>query len=143
MRPLLVLLLAALACSDTTSPDFGLNVDASLSANTIRVGESVIVTVSVTNTSVKTARVTTGCPGPFLVLDTTGDLVIPPSPPCGLALMEVAEIPPGESHTYSIKWDASNFGAFLPPGTYRIQGSVYHVDGPQVKGNSEELRILQ
>jgi len=149
MRPILVLLLATLACSNPSSPDSGLKVETSVSASTARAGESITVNVHVTNLGLNTRSVAPACPGPFNVLTPSGERVDPSEPLCALILIAVTELGPGESRTFSGQLGAvrptETVGyswTTVPPGTYQVQGFIGDMqEGTAITGNSREVSI--
>lgn len=122
-------LLAGPHCSNSLSPrDFPVVTTVSRAA--FRAGETVEITVEVTNqTGSEQTMNANQCAPKFVVLRTDGIEVGPPGPSvCTLEAVN-GTLLPGKKATFAFKWsgEASNptnlpETKFLPPGAYRVQG---------------------
>ena len=151
MRPgMLLLLVAALACSDAASPNRDVLVEASLSATTIRPAEPVTVSVVVTNRGKHTRRIMGDsgfCPAPFIV--TAGDgTVTRPATLCTAIASPARELAPGESLTLTSEWTgdarpgfSTESSSMLSPGSYQLRGSVAVIGAGEVFGSPVEVHI--
>jgi hypothetical protein len=135
-----IALLAGPQCSNGLSPrDFPVVTTVSRAA--FRAGETLEITVEVTNQTGSEQKINANqCPPKFMVLRADGIVVGPGSYVCSLALITETLLP-GAKATFAFKWsgEASNptnlaETTFLPPGAYRVQGfaavaGVGRVDG--------------
>jgi len=120
--------------------------ETSVSASTVRAGESITVDVQVTNVGFKTQFFTGSCPGPFIVLDSFGEMIGGPwdTGYCLAALsVSPTELVPGASVTLTHVWTARRLESGHPPldpGTYRIQSEVRAASG-LVRGGSIDVLV--
>ena len=143
----LLAVLAAIGCSDPSRPG-DLSLSIATNAATLKAGETLDVTVTVLNlASSPRTIITNGCPRPFEVRDTEGDLVGPGGEVCALSRATRA-LQPGDTYTFSFKWngDKRSGGAdpvfeSLPTGRYYLRGVVPLDAGGTVVGGEVELWI--
>ena len=143
-------LLLALGCSDGMGPG-DLSVTIATSASTLKAGENLDVTVTVANlTTVPRTIIINGCPRPFEVRDSEGDIVGPGSEPC-LAYRMTRRLEPGDTHTFSFQWNGDSRSLSggsnpvyesLPPGNYDLRGVVPLDAGETVVGGAAEVSIV-
>ena len=121
------LIVSVLACGgrDTTAPDsweYSVHVDPS----SFRVGDTVTVTVVVTNQGIYSRSIDTGlCPPRFTVRTPSDEIVAPGYRICS-GLYSPKTLEAGGRHTFSYLWNGDALGAapavigVLSPGTYYV-----------------------
>jgi hypothetical protein len=129
-RGIVVLVLLLAACEDPSGPTGGLEVSTEVSPTVVRVGQTVTITSTVTNTSGHdiTYYHTTYCGfHMFVVENLDGDVVGPPPPgvvACAGPVLETPILRPGEHY---VGTEQSSLGVNTP-GTYRVRGFVNVLD---------------
>lgn len=135
--PLALAALAATGCGDSaTGPADDLTVTAGVAPTTFRAGDSVTITVTVTNAGPRTRSIVAQpCDDPFTV--TAADGTVLPAVPriCALALVPPREVAPGGSVTITRDWRGDvgstaggSLGASIAPGRYTLRGFVHVSD---------------
>ena len=111
-----------------TSPRADLEVSTSVTPSVFRVGQTVTVTVVVTNRADQSRTIETNVCEPFQVR-TPGGTVVGPAARICTAMSMSKTLVPGEQYVFTTTWsgDARGAGlsspaAFLTPGTYVVQG---------------------
>jgi len=133
-------LLAGPRCSNSLSPRY-FPVVTTVSRAAFRAGETVEITVEVTNQTGSEQKINANqCPPKFFVRRADGIVVGPGSYVCSLPLI-TETLPPGAKATFAFTWGGESSNPtnlpetnFLPPGAYRVQGfaavaGVGRVDG--------------
>ena len=133
--PLLVALLAVAGCQSATGPRQLVSVSLTVDQTTLKPGDSVLVTVNITNESPGPVTISGSfCPPPFVVRNAAGAVVGPAASICPTVLT-VRTLAPRQTIVLHTAWrgDASVPGitgtAFVAPGTYALQGRVGAADG--------------
>jgi hypothetical protein len=128
MRRWISLLILGLGCSTSrVSADVdagGLVVTATTDRSTVAVGQSLQITVTVTNTSAasRTLQFSSGCLTDFEFLDAGGKVAGTSQQTCLQALTQ-RTLPAGGSLTDSHTWTRGSLGTPpLAPGTYQLRG---------------------
>jgi hypothetical protein len=133
MRLIPILALAAIACTDSTGPNHGLEIKAEVAPATMHIGDVATISITMTNRSDKLQTVETNvCGDAFVVKDRQGEVVAPPSEICEM-YSSPRTLAPGEQFSYTASWTAQSLGGagLVPiqtPGTYLVSGPR-HYDG--------------
>jgi hypothetical protein len=133
MRLIPILALAALACTDSTAPNHGLEIKAEVAPATIHIGDVATISITMTNRSDKSQTVETNvCGDAFVVKDRQGDVVAPPSEICDM-YSSPRTLTAGEQFAYTASRTAQSPGGaglapIQTPGTYLVSGPQ-HYDG--------------
>ena len=132
-RALFVLMVVILGCRDGNSPPQPLTVAASVDRPVFRLGDTVIVTIDVSNPGTRTTTLETDfCPVlPFVVTTLAGVMVGPDFVTSGCLLIGgTVSLPPGAHRTFVTKWagsalrDAPSNPVSLAPGEYLLRGRL-------------------
>lgn len=121
-----------LAChGPPTSPRGDLEVGTTVAPSVFRVGQTVTVTVVVTNRADQSRTIETNVCEPFQVM-TAGGTVVGPAVRICTAMSVAKTLMPGEQYVFTRAWSGDARGAgptapttFLAPGTYVVNGLVY------------------
>lgn len=138
MRPRLLAVLALSTLSACGSPTAAgeLRITLDPSTTTIRAGEMVTFTTTITNSSPRRYLISLPCPG-FVIVAPSGERRAP-GWVCAAILMPPTELAPGATMTSTFGWDGSQWpvdaGAsdVAPPGRYTIRAEVIVQDARKV-----------
>ena len=144
-----VVAIAALAgCSDAASPG-DLAVSITPSASLIKAGDSITVSVTVTNVGDREHTIEgSGCPRLFRVYELEGD-VIPRPELCSLSSKPIRLVR-GDSYTLNYRWVAETFtytdGTVLrtplPAGSYTFRGQVYSGEFGPISAGTTSIYVF-
>ncbi|MGE5731113.1 MAG: BsuPI-related putative proteinase inhibitor [Gemmatimonas sp.] len=142
MRLIILGLIGVVACQHVTSPQADVEVSARLSSAEFRAGDTVRLTVTVTNRGEVIRELNTAeCPAPFVVTTENGAEVGPAEHACTLQLA-MKTLAPGESFIYTVPWSGDARSApRLPPGRYLLRARV-PAKGGLIEGDPIAFRIL-
>jgi hypothetical protein len=114
-----------------TSPSGDLEVSTSVAPSVFRVGQTVTVTVVVTNRADQSRTIETNVCEPFHVMTAGGTVVGPAARFCTASSLQKTLVP-GEQFVFTTTWSGEARGAgptspaaFLAPGTYVVHGLAY------------------
>lgn len=146
MRPALFCLPLALACGDgPVSPATELETSVSLSEAVVTPGDSITVTLTLTNPTAGAIQVsgTSPCFLTFSVQPAGGAEVAADPRPCP-AVITSATLQPGESRQASIRWGLTAGGTPLPLGQYTVRAglSLVNQQGLQVPSLPQNLQVV-
>lgn len=145
----MILALLAAACSSPTSASRDLTVETRVSTPIARPGDTVTVSVVVTNHGKRVRSVAHHeCPESFVVATLGGTIVGPAEKLCAAIGYLPKELAPGEALTITAPWVGDALAGevrwpawLLPPGAYRIHGRVF-TDGGVVEGEPVVLELV-
>ena len=146
-QQLLLALAAAggLSACGTTEPAVMLDVSLSLSDSLLQPPTPLALRVEATNFGIDPVEILdAGCPKHFIVRDQEGAVLGPEPVLCLLVALPPIRLAPGESKAFSYEWDGrsvSGHPAFVPGGSYLIQGWIRSVSGEKVFSDPVDLAV--